>query len=109
MLELFQIANSSNLKGAMTRGRNFAQAAIDGEVTKRLGMINVYKAYKHPSWNQVQAQVQIADNSNLKGAMTRGRNFAQAAIDGEVMKRLGMTNYVKAVRHPDWKTVQAQV
>ncbi|UJP30267.1 hypothetical protein [Klebsiella phage Kpn6N] len=52
---------------------------------------------------------QIADNSNLKGAMTRGRNFAQAAIDGEVMKRLGMTNYVKAVLHPDWKTVQAQV
>ena len=55
--ETGQIANSSNLKGAMTRGRNFAQAAIDGEVTKRLGMINVYKAYKHPSWNQVQAQV----------------------------------------------------
>lgn len=52
---------------------------------------------------------QIVDSSKLKGAMTRGRNFTQAAIDGEVMKRLGMTNYVKAVRHPDWKTVQAQV
>lgn len=55
--ETGQIADNSNLKGAMTRGRNFAQVAIDGEVTKRLGMTNVYKAYKHPSWNQVQAQV----------------------------------------------------
>ena len=29
--ETGQIANSYNLKGAMTRGRNFAQAAIDGD------------------------------------------------------------------------------
>ena len=44
-------------------------------------MLLMYSAY----YNETG---QIADNSNLKGAMTRGRNFAQAAIDGEVMKRL---------------------
>ncbi|AYD80804.1 hypothetical protein KNU12_gp162 [Klebsiella phage KP179] len=55
--ETGQIADSSKLKGAMTRGRGFAQAAIDKEIISRLGIKYSSKMYLHPGWNQVQAQV----------------------------------------------------
>lgn len=61
-----EIVNTSKIKNAITRARNFALESINNAICSRLEITNNSKARTHPNWNNARAEVfkEIEENVN---------------------------------------------